>query len=234
MYPLGVLFGLGFDTSSEIALLGISSIHGAAGTSIWLIMIFPILFTSGMCLLDTLDGALMLTLYLQPAQLAEEVELLKGDDTEEEERGADGERAAAAETTTTVFIEDDGSPDNDNIMSSRPPHTKDPLPYLYYSTLLTLLTLLVAVFIGTLQLLSLVSNVAKPTPTGRFWDGVAFLGDSYDIVGGIICGVFAVVGVVGWVGWRSFRGWVDRYRERKGLVAVVGDGREDRIGDETV
>lgn len=45
MYPLGIMFGLGFDTSSEVALLGISSIQGAKGTSIWLILIFPILFT---------------------------------------------------------------------------------------------------------------------------------------------------------------------------------------------
>lgn len=63
MYPLGVLFGLGFDTSSEIALLGISSIEAAQGTSIWLILIFPVLFTSGMCLLDTFDGAAMMSLY---------------------------------------------------------------------------------------------------------------------------------------------------------------------------
>lgn len=45
MYPLGVLFGLGFDTSSEIALLGISSIQAAKGTDFWVILIFPILFT---------------------------------------------------------------------------------------------------------------------------------------------------------------------------------------------
>ena len=63
MYPLGVLFGLGFDTSSEIAILGISSIQTAKGTSIWLILIFPLLFTVGMCLLDTIDGALMMSLY---------------------------------------------------------------------------------------------------------------------------------------------------------------------------
>jgi len=63
MYPLGVLFGLGFDTSSEIAILGISSIQATKGTSIWLILIFPLLFTAGMCLLDTIDGALMMTLY---------------------------------------------------------------------------------------------------------------------------------------------------------------------------
>ncbi|TGZ77901.1 NicO-domain-containing protein [Ascodesmis nigricans] len=69
MYPLGVLLtcaapvGLGFDTSSEVALLGIASLQATQGTSIWLILIFPILFTVGMCLLDTIDGALMSTLY---------------------------------------------------------------------------------------------------------------------------------------------------------------------------
>jgi high-affinity nickel-transport protein len=63
MYPLGVMFGLGFDTSSEIAILGISSIQATKGTSIWLILIFPLLFTAGMCLLDTTDGALMMSLY---------------------------------------------------------------------------------------------------------------------------------------------------------------------------
>ncbi|CAK7241662.1 MAG: hypothetical protein STHCBS139747_003129 [Sporothrix thermara] len=63
MYPLGVLFGLGFDTSSEVALIGIASIQGAKGTSLWLILIFPALFTAGMCMLDTTDGALMMALY---------------------------------------------------------------------------------------------------------------------------------------------------------------------------
>ncbi|POR32807.1 Nickel/cobalt efflux system [Tolypocladium paradoxum] len=43
MYPLGVVFGLGFDTSSEIALLGMASLLAIKGTSIWLILIFPIL-----------------------------------------------------------------------------------------------------------------------------------------------------------------------------------------------
>lgn len=48
MYPLGVLFGLGFDTSSEVALLGIASVQGAKGTNIWIILIFPLLFTGKM------------------------------------------------------------------------------------------------------------------------------------------------------------------------------------------
>ncbi|KAK0254341.1 hypothetical protein LTR91_007803 [Friedmanniomyces endolithicus] len=71
MYPLGVLFGLGFDTSSEIALLGIPSIQAAQGTSIWLILIFPLLFTAGMCMLDTFDGAAMMSLYAS-ARLAKD------------------------------------------------------------------------------------------------------------------------------------------------------------------
>ncbi|EOO01397.1 putative high affinity nickel transport protein nic1 protein [Phaeoacremonium minimum UCRPA7] len=45
MFPLGLMFGLGFDTSSEVAILGIASIQGAQGTSMWLILIFPVLFT---------------------------------------------------------------------------------------------------------------------------------------------------------------------------------------------
>jgi high-affinity nickel-transport protein len=67
MLPLGILFGLGFDTSSEIAILGIASIQAAQGTSMWVILIFPALFTAGMCLLDTTDGALMMALYTSKA-----------------------------------------------------------------------------------------------------------------------------------------------------------------------
>lgn len=63
MYPLGILFGLGFDTSTEIALLGIASLQGSKGTPIFLIMVFPILFTAGMLLIDTIDGAGMYLAY---------------------------------------------------------------------------------------------------------------------------------------------------------------------------
>lgn len=63
MFPLGFLFGLGFDTASEIALLGISASQAAQGMSPWSIMVFPILFSAGMSLVDTLDGHLMLGAY---------------------------------------------------------------------------------------------------------------------------------------------------------------------------
>jgi len=63
MYPLGVLFGLGFDTATEIGLLGISATQAAQGLPIWSILVFPALFTAGMSLLDTADGVLMLGAY---------------------------------------------------------------------------------------------------------------------------------------------------------------------------
>ncbi|KAI8882138.1 transition metal uptake transporter [Backusella circina FSU 941] len=63
MYPLGFLFGLGFDTSSEITLLGITAVQGANGMSMWLIILLPLLFASGMALIDSLDSMLMLFTY---------------------------------------------------------------------------------------------------------------------------------------------------------------------------
>ncbi len=63
MYPLGLLFGLGFDTASEIGLLGISAAQASKGLPIWSIMVFPALFTAGMSLVDTTDGVLMLGAY---------------------------------------------------------------------------------------------------------------------------------------------------------------------------
>jgi high-affinity nickel-transport protein len=63
MYPLGVLFGLGFDTATEIGLLGISAAEAAKGLSFWSILVFPILFAAGMSLIDTTDNILMLGAY---------------------------------------------------------------------------------------------------------------------------------------------------------------------------
>ncbi len=63
MFPLGFLFGLGFDTATEVALLGISATQAAQGVSVWSIMVFPALFAAGMSLVDTTDGVLMLGAY---------------------------------------------------------------------------------------------------------------------------------------------------------------------------
>jgi high-affinity nickel-transport protein len=63
MYPLGVLFGLGFDTASEVALLGLAATSGASHIPVGYILILPALFAAGMSLVDTTDGILMLGAY---------------------------------------------------------------------------------------------------------------------------------------------------------------------------
>jgi high-affinity nickel-transport protein len=63
MYPLGVLFGLGFDTATEIGVLGISAAEASKGLPFWSILIFPALFAAGMSLIDTTDNILMLGAY---------------------------------------------------------------------------------------------------------------------------------------------------------------------------
>ncbi|GAB0135283.1 hypothetical protein EsDP_00003626 [Epichloe bromicola] len=154
VYPLGVVFGLGFDTSSEVAILGISSLQALRGTSIWLILIFPVLFTSGMCLIDTLDGASMLALY-----------------------------------TSKAF-------------------SRDAVALLYYQIVLSGITVVVSAFVGVVQVLSLVQNVAGPQ--GPVWDGVSAIGDHFDIIGGSICGVFLLVGIVAVILYRPWRRRMDR------------------------
>jgi high-affinity nickel-transport protein len=63
MYPLGFLFGLGFDTATEVGLLGIAAAQAAHGMSPWQTLVFPALFTAGMALVDTADSALMVGAY---------------------------------------------------------------------------------------------------------------------------------------------------------------------------
>ncbi|CAG9944040.1 unnamed protein product [Clonostachys rosea f. rosea IK726] len=173
MYPLGVVFGLGFDTSSEIAILGIASIQAVQGTSIWLILIFPVLFTSGMCLLDTTDGALMLALY-----------------------------------TSKAF-------------------SRDTVAILYYSIILTAITVFVSAFIGTIQVLALIQNVAEPE--GPFWDGVEAIGDNFDIIGGSICGVFLVVGVGSILLYKPWRRSVERRGNTRVINAAAASAEEADI-----
>ena len=59
MYPIGLLFGLGFDTASEVALLFLAAGAATAGLPFYAILCLPILFAAGMSLLDTVDGSFM-------------------------------------------------------------------------------------------------------------------------------------------------------------------------------
>jgi high-affinity nickel-transport protein len=63
VYPLGFLFGLGFDTASEVALLALSVGAAASALPVWEILALPVLFAAGMSLMDTADGVFMATAY---------------------------------------------------------------------------------------------------------------------------------------------------------------------------
>lgn len=167
-YPLGILFGLGFDTSSEIALLAISSIQAAKGTSLWLILVFPVLFTAGMCLLDTIDGALIMALYTSASRLAK-----------------------------------DGQEERDEIAP------------LYYNTVLTTTTVVVALVIGTFQVLGMAGAILGDRATCGAWNGINAIGDHYEAVGGGVCGLFVVAGVGSVLCYKPWRRWLLRRARRR-------------------
>ncbi|MGD9656294.1 MAG: HoxN/HupN/NixA family nickel/cobalt transporter [Methylocystis sp.] len=63
MYLVGFLFGLGFDAAAEIGLLGVAATQAAQGMSVWMMLVFPALFTAGMSLMDTSDSVAMTGAY---------------------------------------------------------------------------------------------------------------------------------------------------------------------------
>lgn len=134
MYPLGFLFGLGFDTATEIALLGIAAAQASQGLSPWAIMVFPVLFSAGMSLIDTLDGHLML--------------------------GAYG----------WAYLK--------------------PIRKIYYNMTITLVSVVVAIVIGSIEALGLISDQLKLQ--GPLWDAVGALNDHFGTLGYVIIGIFVL------------------------------------------
>lgn len=132
MYFLGFLFGLGFDTATEIALLSITASQALNELSIWSILIFPALFTAGMTLIDTTDCILMV--------------------------GAYG----------WAFIK--------------------PIRKLYYNMTITFVSVVVALLIGSLEVLGLIANNLNVSGAG--WDFVRDINSHYDKIGYIIIFIF--------------------------------------------
>jgi nickel/cobalt transporter (NiCoT) family protein len=124
-----------------------------------------------MCLVDTSDGALMMTLY-----------------------------------TSKAFA-------------------RDKVAILYYSIVLTAITVVVSAFIGIIQILSLVQNVAEPQ--GSFWDGLTTISDHFEIVGAGIVGVFVLAGVGSVVIYQPWR----RRMEKRGAQRIPSDTPEDAFHD---
>jgi hypothetical protein len=105
---------------------------------------------------------------------------------------------------------------------------KDPIAFLYFSIVLTSLTVLVALIIGTIQLLTLILNVAYPDGSyNRFWNGVNIASNNYDIIEGGICGSFVVVGLASVVVYRPWRRWVEaKQAQRFGIEKEDGDDKD--------
>lgn len=59
IYPIGVLFGLGFDTATEVLIIGLAVVVAGSGIPLWAVLFLPLLFTCGMVLSDTTDGFAM-------------------------------------------------------------------------------------------------------------------------------------------------------------------------------
>lgn len=132
MYPLGFLFGLSFDTATEVSMFGVSAAQAAKGVPFESIMVFPVLFAAGMSLIDTTDGVLMLGAY------------------------------------DWAFIK--------------------PMRKLYYNMSITLVSIVVAVFIGGIEALGLVSD--QLNLSGEFWRVIGKLNDNFNNLGFAIIALF--------------------------------------------
>ncbi|WP_422665325.1 HoxN/HupN/NixA family nickel/cobalt transporter [Actinacidiphila cocklensis] len=142
MYPIGLLFGLGFDTATEIALLVLAGSGAASGLPWYAILCLPVLFAAGMCLLDTIDGSFMNFAY------------------------------------EWAFSK--------------------PVRKVYYNLTITGLSVAVALIIGTVELLGLVSE--KADLHGAFWDWIGGL--DLNIVGYVIVGLFFATWAVAFAVWK--------------------------------
>lgn len=103
--------------------------------------------------------------------------------------------------------------------------SRDIVAILYYSIVLTGITVVVSAFIGIIQVLSLVQNVADPS--GSFWDGVSAVGDHFDIIGASICGVFVIVGIGSVLVYGPWR----RRMERRNMAVLADEEGEDGGGE---
>lgn len=152
MYFVGLLFGLGFDTATEISLLGISASSASSGMSMWSILVFPALFTSGMALIDCLDSMMMVEAY------------------------------------SWAF--------------------NKPQRKLYYNMTITGTSVIVALFIGGVEALGLLSD--QLALRGGIWDSIAAVSDHLGNVGFMIIGAFIACWVVSALNyrWQKYDQWV--------------------------
>jgi high-affinity nickel-transport protein len=145
-YPIGLLFGLGFDTATEVALIAISvGIGVSSSVPIWMILVLPFMFTCGMVLIDTTDGLAMRLAY------------------------------------GWAFI--------------------NPIRKIYYNLTVTVISVLVALVIGSVELLQVVAS--ELGFTGSFWDWIVAL--DFETIGFLIIAIFFLSWIVSLGYWKYMR-----------------------------
>ena len=108
---------------------------------------------------------------------------------------------------------------------------RDPIAILYYSAVLTAITVGASAFIGLVQVLTLIQNVAKPE--GAFWDVVDAIGESFDVIGACICAVFLLVGLGSVMVYRPWRRRLDRMEEEEEQQCATRRRSASPVDEET-
>jgi len=226
MYPVGVLFGFGFDTASSIALIAVSAIakKTADGNSIpsAQIVIFPLLFTAGMTMIDSADSILMLYSYTGFPDKSRAIfeRRTTAPALETEERPDDQEKVAVEtiydpmEGQLDVQRPDDAKEDVENRLEKDTKVKMNVMSTL--SIILTLMSILVAYTISIIVIMGLIGDQCRPCResagagdggglAGSWWRGWAKANDNSGYIGAGIVGSFILI-VGGWYGF----GWATR------------------------
>ncbi|ORY77254.1 high-affinity nickel-transport protein-domain-containing protein [Leucosporidium creatinivorum] len=219
MYPVGVLFGFGFDTASEITLLGVSALAGSGHSAIpnSQIIILPLLFTAGMTLVDSCDSIFMLHAYALPGQSS----------SDETSGKASWRRLKLFEKRPTEVDE----LADEKRARMLPEANQEKL--LTVSVVLTVISITVAMLICITEFMGLAlekcgscSDAADNDPglSGRWWRFWAAVNDNSGYLGAGVVGIFLVVFGVWAVVHR-----VQKRRARQAEAVVAGE--ETRTGD---
>lgn len=240
MYPVGVLFGLGFDTASSIALLGVSALaKQESSTSEHVIksgdiVILPLLFTAGMTFVDSVDSVLVL--YSYSGFPEEKWAIFRQTGTSEE----------ANRQPNPIIAEKTEGPSNNEISSGDVEKGTDMQPTEHnqvqqnqdivkrnvmsgLSIILTLMSILVAFSISLITIMNLIGEECSQCReaaeakdggglAGRWWRGWAKAASNSGYIGAAIVGAFVVI-VGGWYACRlCWRKWKGEEQTQKGIT----------------
>ncbi|KAK4051024.1 hypothetical protein OIV83_003153 [Microbotryomycetes sp. JL201] len=212
MYPVGVLFGFGFDTASEITLLGVSAIASSHAIPRSQVLLLPFLFTAGMTLVDSLDSVFMLHAYIIPGQNADVANA-----TGELRRRKWWSRVRLIEAKPTNVQQDDVVATKKALNLPAADQSK----LLKIQIVLTAMSIVIAFLISFVQFMSLAlekcSSCADAAEndsglSGRWWRFWAEIGDDSTYIGAGVVALFIIV----------FGSWfvVDRCKKRKALTTT--------------